>query len=154
MTLWEVDIHPAAGQPDLLGRAVISEASDLGLGTFSVQAARGFLVQGRITAAQIEQVSRELLADLVVEKAVVGRPGEPGLSNGASAAQLIHVLPKPGVTDPVAASALAAIRDLRIDAEAVVTLRKFWITGLAEEQVKLLAGNVRVGGGHGAILCT
>ena len=31
MTLWEVDIHPAAGQPDLLARAVQSEAADLGL---------------------------------------------------------------------------------------------------------------------------
>ena len=57
MTLWEVDVHPAAGQPDLLARAVISEAADLGLGDFSVHAARGFLVQGEISPKQIEQIA-------------------------------------------------------------------------------------------------
>ena len=76
VTLWEVDIHPAGGQPDILGRSVAAEARDLGLGEFAVHAARGFLVQGEISREQIEWLSRELLADLVVEIPVVGRPGE------------------------------------------------------------------------------
>jgi len=105
---------PAAGQPDLLARAVMSEASDLGLGKFAVNAARGFLVQGEISPPQIEQIARELLADLVVERPVVGKPGEPLLHSTPHAPReesitrsvmptIIHVLPKPGVTDPVAA---------------------------------------------------
>src|SRR5438477_9002166 len=76
VTLWEVDVHPAAGQPDLLARAVAGEAADLGLGKFAVHAARGFLVQGDISAPQIGQVARELLADLVVERPVVGKPDD------------------------------------------------------------------------------
>jgi hypothetical protein len=84
VTLWEVDIHPAAGQPDLLARSVASEAADLGLGKFEVQAARGFLVQGEISREEIERLSRELLTDLVVETPVVGRPGEAILADVAS----------------------------------------------------------------------
>jgi phosphoribosylformylglycinamidine synthase subunit PurSL len=140
VTLWEVDVHPAAGQPDLLARAVVEEAADLGLPRFDVHAARGFLVQGEVSPREIEQIARELLTDLVVERPAVGKPGDKALGTSASAdARLIHVLPKPGVTDPVAASTLAAIRHFGIAAEAVVTLRKFWVSGLAEEQIKLLA---------------
>src|SRR6185503_18944781 len=84
VTLWEVDIHPAAGQPDLLARAVQGQATDLGLGKFSVQAARGFLVQGNISQSQIDRIARELLADLVVETAVVGRPGSAELNLDAN----------------------------------------------------------------------
>src|SRR3954452_6819412 len=80
VTLWEVDVHPAAGQPDLLARAVAGEAADLGLGKFAVHAARGFLVQGDISAPQIDKIARELLADLVVEQLVVGKPGDEQLA--------------------------------------------------------------------------
>src|SRR3954453_1050093 len=140
VTLWEVDVQPAAGQPDLLARAVVGEAADLGLGAFTVHAARGFLIQGDIPAPQIEKIARELLTDLVVEQPIVGKPGEAQLArSSASETALVHVLPKPGVTDPVAASTLAAIRDFGIAADAVVTLRKFWIAGLNDEQLKLLA---------------
>ncbi len=143
MTLWEVDVHPAAGQPDLLARAVAGEAADLGLGKFPVHAARGFLVQGDISAPQMERIARELLTDLVVERPVVGKPGEEQLTQSqAGDASLVHVLPKPGVTDPVAASTLAAIRDFGIAADAVVTLRKFWVGGLSDPQLKLLTAKL------------
>src|SRR5262245_39486353 len=145
VTLWEVDIHPAANQPDLLARAVLGEAGDLGLRDFSVRAARGFLVQGEISQPQIHQIAQELLADLVVELAVVGKPGSSELgrcSPNQATNGLIHVLPKPGVTDPVAASTLAAIKDFGIAADAVVTLRKYWISGLTDEQQKLLAAKL------------
>ena len=148
MTLWEVDIHPADSQPDVLGQTVVAEAGEMGL-SCAVRAARGYLVQGDIDSQQIRQLSRELLADLVVEQPVIGKPGEASLSGSPPASdrsavisgdiQLVHVLPKPGVTDPVAASALAAIRDFRLSADAVVTLRKYWISGLTSDQVKLLA---------------
>ena len=53
-TLWEIDIYPAAGQPDILGRGVESDAADMGLGSgLIVVAGRGFLVQGELTAKQI-----------------------------------------------------------------------------------------------------
>ncbi len=157
MTLWEVDVHPAAGQPDLLAQSVTGAAADLGLPEFSVAAARGFLVQGEISCEGIERLSRELLADLVVEVPVVGQCGplapraedlvsipawRMGLISRSEMATMIHVLPKPGVTDPVAASTLAAIADFEIAADSVVTLRKYWVSGLSDEQLQLLANKL------------
>lgn len=154
MTLWEVDIHPADSQPDLLARAATSEAADLGLPAFTAHAARGFLVQGEISQHEIDRIARELLTDLVVEHPIVGKPGDPLLSSrninshhaprdvAPESSTIIHVLPKPGVTDPVAASALTAIRDFDISADAVVTLRKYWVSGLAESQLQTLTNKL------------
>src|SRR5262245_42328742 len=156
VTLWEVDIHPAEGQPDLLALAITSGAADLGLEQFAVETARGFLIQGDISEQEIARASQELLADLVVEVPLFGRPGEPSFKLPASMANrdggrhdaggstLVHVLPKPGVMDPVAASTLAAIKDLGIAAEAVVTLRKLWLNGWTGDRQmlkKLLAND-------------
>ncbi len=147
MTLWEIDLHPAAGERDLLASAAISQAADLGLGSFTAAAARGFLLEADFTQAEVELLARELLADLVVEQPLVARVGEAALltppGNGAPSQKigrehLVHVFPKPGVTDPVAASTLTAIADFGFKADAVVTLRKYWLGDLNEAQVQLL----------------
>jgi phosphoribosylformylglycinamidine synthase subunit PurSL len=141
VTLWEVDIHPAPGEPDLLGRSTAAQAHDLGLGDLSIQAARGFLVQGDLSAAEIQRLAHELFADLVVERPVACRIGDDALlaSGGSQPVNtLIHVLPKPGVTDPVADSALKAIADFGLKADAVCTLRKYWVSGLSDDRLKLL----------------
>ncbi|MEL6108937.1 MAG: phosphoribosylformylglycinamidine synthase subunit PurL, partial [Planctomycetota bacterium] len=44
----------------------------------------------------------------------------------------VHVMPKPGVMDPVAASTISAARDLGYEVDAVRTLRKYWIDGVDE----------------------
>ena len=112
MTLWEIDIYPAEGQPDRLGNTVTGDAADLDLAKdLAVSAARGFLVQGDIDETQANQLARELFADGVVERTVVARAGDARLSeppNGKP--QLLHVMLKPGVKDPVAQSALNADR--------------------------------------------
>src|SRR5437868_6957999 len=97
VTLWEIDLHPAAGEPDLLARAVVSEAADLGLSGFSTRAARGFLIQGEISQSQIERIASELIADLIVENPVVGTPGAMLASSPLAESRIVHVLPKPGV---------------------------------------------------------
>ncbi|MCA9154534.1 MAG: phosphoribosylformylglycinamidine synthase subunit PurS, partial [Planctomycetales bacterium] len=144
MTLWEVDIYPRAGQPDLAGRRIATEAADLGLSRdLAVQAAHGYLVQGDLSREQIEQLARELLADDVVERTVVAPAGDASLCelpNGES--RLIHVMLKPGVMDPVAQSAQRAIADFGVEAQAVRTLRKYWVSNLPEAQVPLLCSKV------------
>ncbi|QDU27135.1 Phosphoribosylformylglycinamidine synthase subunit PurL [Anatilimnocola aggregata] len=144
MTLWEIDLHPAAGERDLLATAAVSQAADLGLGSFRAAAVRGFLLEADFTQSQVEQLARELLADLVVEQPVVAKVGEavlltaPSASGLSGKSQLVHVLPKPGVTDPVAASTLTAIADFGLKADAVVTLRKYWLADLDSERIQLL----------------
>ena len=54
--LWEVEIHPAAGQVDREGARVLSEAKALRLNSINaVRAARSFLIEGEADAATIEQ---------------------------------------------------------------------------------------------------
>jgi phosphoribosylformylglycinamidine synthase len=144
VTLWEIDIYPAAGQPDLVGASVAADAADLGLASnLSVTAGRGYLIEGDLGEAQAQQLAQELLADDVVEQTVIAPVGDerlrlPPRRNG----HLIHVLFKPGVMDPVAQSTLGAIGDFGFSAEAVRTLRKFWVEGLHAEGVEALCAKI------------
>ncbi|MEQ8836522.1 MAG: phosphoribosylformylglycinamidine synthase subunit PurS, partial [Lacipirellulaceae bacterium] len=104
--------------------------------------ARGYLVQGEsLDGAAAQQLARELFGDPVVEHAIVAPVGNAALiktpehhtANGS--AQLVHVLLKPGVMDPVAQSAEAAARDFGYDIDAVRTLRKYWIGGIDDKRV-------------------
>jgi phosphoribosylformylglycinamidine synthase len=174
--LWEVDIYPKPGQPDLLAGGVAADAADLGLTDhLAVTAARGYLIQADLDRDQVERIAHELLADRVVEQTVVARVGDAvlnrpiqgredrgqGAGESASAqspaaippaaaggldgpsliphpSSLIHVLPKPGVMDPVAQSAMAAIADFGVQAEAVRTFKKYWIGNLDAEKLDTL----------------
>jgi len=142
--LWEVDIYPKQGQPDLIGSGVAADAADLGLvEDLAVTAARGYLIQAALGRDDVERIARELLADPVVEKTVVAAVGDEALVRAPDGRPtLIHVLPKPGVMDPVAQSALTAIGDFGIEAEAVRTLKKYWIGDLPEEKLPTLCSKI------------
>ncbi len=152
--LWEVDLHPRPGLPDQTARRLLADAADLGLPAgLRVAAAEGYLIQASVDIQAMDRVARHLLADPVIQQTVVAAVGDPRLavlpergdakapctsSNGLAGAELIHVLPKPGVMDPVAQSVAAALADFGIQAEAVRTLRKYWLAGLSEEQLAVL----------------
>ena len=142
--LWEVDIYPLEGQTDHAASRVAAEAADLGLAeNLPVTAASGYLVQGNLTPQQIERIASELLADSVVERVVFAPVGDPQLTHPpAGRSRLVHVLPKPGVMDPVAQSALAAIADFDTPAESVRTLRKYWLGELPDDKLRLLCSKV------------
>ena len=105
--------------------------------------AHGYLIEGDLTAAQADQLAHQLLADGVVERTVVAQVGDDELStppNGRPC--LIHVMPKPGVMDPVAQSTLRAIQDFSFPAQAVRTFRKYWLSELADAEVELLCEKI------------
>src|SRR5689334_21134640 len=110
--LWEIDIYPAPGQADLLGQSVAAAAAELGLAAdLKVCAARGYLIQSDWDHCQAERVAQELLTDRVVERAQVAPVGNVELISppwriAHSYSLLVHVLPKPGVMDPVAQSVM------------------------------------------------
>ncbi len=151
--LWEVDIHPAEGQPDLVGQRTAAAAEEMNLlAGMAVATARGFLIQGDgLDAATIRRVASELLADGVVEQTIVGKVGDACLSATPShidshdnnlPAQLISVLPKAGVMDPVAQSAQEAIVDQGIETTAVRTLRKYWFANSSRQTVQTVASRI------------
>ena len=81
--LWEVEIHPAAGQVDREGARVLSEARALRLGTINaVRAARSFLIEGDADAAAIEKRALGLLVDSVVETCSVHPLGRQPNADG------------------------------------------------------------------------
>lgn len=142
--LWEVDIYPKPGLPDLMARGVVADAADLGLGSeLAVTAARGYLIQTEAGRDDVVRIADELLADPVVERTVVAPAGHADLQRPPHAeARPVHVLPKPGVMDPVAQSARDAIADMGIHAEAVRTLKKFWVSPLPDDRLRLLCSKI------------
>ena len=144
MTLWEVDIYPQSGEPNRAAEAIAVDAAELGLASnLQVTAARGYLIQAPLTAEQVARVAAELLADSVVEQTVVAPVGDPLLNKAPhEGARLVHVLPKPGVMDPVAQSAQNAIADFDLPVSAVRTFRKYWLSNVSDDQLRQLCSKL------------
>ena len=149
MTLWEVDIYPAPGQVDLAARSLAADAADIGLADgLALSAAYGYLIEGRLDGQQAADLAEQLLVDRVVQQSVIAPVGDPTLrkapegSTGGASGRLVHVLPKPGVMDPVAQSALDAIRQMDLPADAVRTLRKYWLSDITDETFELLCSKL------------
>jgi phosphoribosylformylglycinamidine synthase len=141
--LWEVDIYAAEGQPDRVGRRLAADAADLGLAGMHVAAGYGYLIEGDLGEADVKRLAAELLSDRIVERTVVAPAGDRVLSQSPNGhAKLVHVLPKPGVMDPVAQSAQAAIADFQLHAHAVRTFRKYWLSGIADSKLGTLCGKL------------
>jgi phosphoribosylformylglycinamidine synthase subunit PurSL len=152
--LWEIDLHPRAGLPDVEADGVAADVIALRLAQkVRVAHARSYLVQGpELSSERIERLARELFADTVVEDYLVGEVTDPRLAapparlSEGEGTRLMQVLLKPGVMDPVAQSAEAAIRDFGWEVDAVRTLRKYWIADATSDEVdaigsKLLAND-------------
>ena len=134
MRLWQVDIHPADGQPDSLGHSALQSTRELGIANdLKIQAAAGFLLQGRLTQEQVKKIGVELLSDPIAQRCVESAVGDASLNQpigGASSgapSTLVYAMLKPGVMDPVAQSTLKMLRDLKYDVDEVRTFRKYWI---------------------------
>lgn len=132
MTLWEIDVHPADGKQDVVGTNLASEARDLGLdANLTIAAAHGFLLQGDLSEEQVRLAADRLLADSITESTTIAKLGDESLSHPRGELKvLVHVMPKPGVMDPVAQSTLQALQDMGLPVEQVSTLRKYWLSEL------------------------
>ncbi len=136
--LWHLQIDPAEGRVDLAGRRVAAEADELGLpGPWAVAAARGFLVEGAVDRRALDEASRAVLVDPVVERHRLRPATEFGESEGPGT--VVHVLPKAGVTDPEAESALALLRDLGLAVDDVRTIRTYRVEGPAGALPRLVS---------------
>ncbi len=136
--LWHLKINPAPGQGDASGRGVVADAAELGIpGPWTVAASRGFLIEGPLGRDQLEPVVQSVLVDPVVETYELAEASS--LPESSPAAHLVHVLPRPGVTDPEAESALALLRDLGLPLENVRTIRTYAIDGPLDQLPRLIS---------------
>src|SRR6266446_424055 len=124
--LWHLTIDPAAHRTDAEGQRIAADAADLGLtGPWNITASRGFLVEGALTEADLRRAAETVLVDPVVETATI----RPCGSNVQEAGTIVHVLPKPGVTDPEAESARSVLQDLGFEVDNVRSIRTYRIEG-------------------------
>src|SRR4051812_31260605 len=124
--LWHLRIDPAPGLPDVVGSRVASEAIEIGLpGPWRVASSRGFLIEGPLTLGDVRRAAEAVLADPVAEAFAIRPCGQAEDGEGT----VVHVLPKPGVTDPEAESALAILRELGFAVENVRTIHSHRVQG-------------------------
>ncbi|MFN7734282.1 MAG: phosphoribosylformylglycinamidine synthase subunit PurL [Pirellula sp.] len=143
MKLWQVDILSAEGQPDSLGTHAQTTARELGIADeLEVLGVHGFLLQGNLDPQQTQRLASEYLADPIAQRTLTAPVGSPLLSDpdafGVPASNLVHVLFKPGVMDPVAQSTLSMLRGLSFDIDEVRTFRKYWIQSSASVDASTL----------------
>lgn len=133
--LWHLQIDPAPGRIDVEGRRVVADAAELGLpGQWHVRSSRGFLIEGEIGEDAIRGAAEVVLVDPVVESYRIIPAGQSPEGEG----MVVHVLPKPGVTDAEALSAQALLRDMGLAAENVRTIRTYRLDGPIESLPRLI----------------
>ncbi len=141
--LWEVDVLASNPADDHAARGVVSGAADLGIeGCVAARAVTGWLVEGPLDRAAVERVAAGLLADPVTETFALFELADGVAAAASPDAALpcsLHVLPKPGVTDPAGQSALEAMRLLGVSPTAVRSLRKYWLPPIAPTDAERLA---------------
>jgi len=134
VTLWQIDIYPADGQPDALGSSAVSAAADMGIAkNLDVQGAYGFLLSGSLSEQDVKRIGQQLLSDPIAQSCRIAKVGDPSLTTSpkmSSCSALIYALPKPGVMDPVAQSTHKLLNDIGLNVEQVRTFRKYWISSL------------------------
>ena len=139
MTDYRVEVAVRPEFPDPIGSSVLSDIRDLGIeGVDDVRVVDVYLVWGDLAPEQVERIASELLADPVNQYGAVGEPIAPP---HRGAMRSVQVFRKPGVMDPVAASAMKGIRDLiGVDAGGVRPGRKYLLYGdLTEDDLTLIA---------------
>jgi len=148
MQAWRIDILVRPEQPDPAGTAALRALRGAGLdGVTSVRSRRGYLLAAELGEAQVREFARTVLCDPVVDTFVVHAPGasSPVPPKGT---HHVVVVPRPGVTDPVAHSVQKALVDMGLPAVATGTYKGFDVCGavgagqLAQVSKKALANDV------------
>ncbi len=124
--LWHIRIEPAPGELDRNGELLAVEAVESGLaGIESIRTAAASWSRAGSGRAEVERAASAVLVDPVVETCSI----HAGRANLGGPGAVVHVMPKPGVTDPEAESALALLRDLGYASTNVRTIRTYRVAG-------------------------
>jgi phosphoribosylformylglycinamidine synthase len=139
--LWEVDVHPRDTDGDHAARAVVAGAAELGIaGCTQARTAAGWLIEGDLSRDDVERLAAEVLVDPVVESFTAAEAGAAALVAGPDhLPTVVHVLPRPGVTDPSAQTAREAFALLGLRPAAVRSVRKYWLPRLPAADAERLA---------------
>ncbi|HLF93850.1 MAG TPA: phosphoribosylformylglycinamidine synthase subunit PurS, partial [Planctomycetota bacterium] len=139
--IWRVDVATKEGLTDAAARGAHASLRESGLpGITGVQALQVYLLDGDLDRADAERIARELLVDPVAQTYTLTPGGEP--PPPPTGTQTILVFKRPGVMDPVEASALKAIGDLGLKARRVRTGMRYVVSGAANGKLRDAAAKV------------
>ncbi|MBL9076145.1 MAG: phosphoribosylformylglycinamidine synthase subunit PurL [Planctomycetes bacterium] len=148
MQAWRVDVVVKPDQQDPMGGSALRALRAAGLdGIDRVRSRRGYLLARELDEAQVRRFAAAVLCDPVVDECSVHAPGATAASP-RGAAHSVAVVPRPGVTDPVAHSVQKALGDLGLPAVATGTYKVFDVHGrvdgarLLQAAKKALANDV------------
>jgi phosphoribosylformylglycinamidine synthase II len=136
---WRFEITSKAGFPDIYGKAMLGSIRELAISSVeSVFFARVYLMEADFDEAFAQRVARELLADPVCQDYFIGRSSVPV---GPAEATLVEVHLKSGVTDPVAESVFAALKDMgAANVQSVRTARKYILLGhISSDEIQTIS---------------
>ena len=138
---WQIEICPKPDLPDPTGRAVEADIRDLGIYAIDrVQAVSIYVVEGELSEEQVRTIAERLFRDPITDAYAIN---QNVLDESGPEVAVVRVLRKPGVMDPVEASACKAIADLGLSVQTVRTARKYLLRGRGNGKiVKLIASKI------------
>ncbi|HEX5052715.1 MAG TPA: phosphoribosylformylglycinamidine synthase subunit PurS, partial [Planctomycetota bacterium] len=120
-----------------MGAAALRALHTAGLdGVSDVRSRRGYLLAAELGEAQVREFARSVLCDPVVDQFVVHAPGAaPQVPPRGTHA--VTIVPRPGVTDPVAHSVQKALTDMGLPGVPTGTYRVYDVRGAGEPHLVL-----------------
>ncbi|MFA5794668.1 MAG: phosphoribosylformylglycinamidine synthase subunit PurL [Candidatus Brocadiia bacterium] len=125
--IYHIEVATKPGIADPLSESIRHNVSDFGIK--SVKNARFvqvYVVDAELAKAEVDTICKKVLADPIIYQYKIDGQFEYFDSKNSA---IITVFLKPGVMDPVEASALQAIKDLGYNVRAVKTGRKYHLLG-------------------------
>src|SRR5262245_38570376 len=139
--IWRVDVATKTGLVDPASRGAAAALREAGLaGLEEVRASQVFLVDADLDRPGAERMARELLVDAVAQEFTLSPGAEP--PPVPAGAQVVLVFKRPGVMDPVEASALKAVADLGLKARRLRTGTRYAVKGAVDGRLRDAAAKV------------
>ncbi len=141
--MFRVEVSVKPDLPDPRGEALKADIRDLGIGGVQqVRVSDVYLLEGKLTQKELELISRQLLADPIVEAYSIGQT--PLIA--PQDARAVEVAYNPGVMDPVEESVGKGIRDLGVNAlKSVKTAKRYYLWGeLSTSDIELISNKLLV----------
>jgi phosphoribosylformylglycinamidine synthase len=139
--IWRVDVATRETLVDAASRGAHGALQEYGLrGVEGVRAWQVYLLDGDLDRAGADRIARELLHDPVSQECLLSPGSEPpAVPPGA---QTVLVFKRPGVMDPVEASAIKAVADLGLRVRRVRTGMRYVVKGAANGGLKEAASRM------------
>ena len=144
--MYRIEVYLKSYLPDAKGLGLVRDICDLGITAVSnVRVVDIYWLDADLTGDELESICRNLLADPVTQEYQYGQDSQGSWVTNESY-HVIEVAYNPGVTDPVEATIMKAVRDLNIEnVKAVKTAKRYIIEGqLGKHQLEVICDRLLV----------